>query len=53
MAIKIYDGSGTNQITFVAAGSTDNVLQVSKYLAFGEYRDGDDLVVPYLMAVTI
>ena len=46
MAIKIYDGSGTNQITFVAAGSTDNVLQVSNYLAFSEYRDGNDLVVP-------
>ena len=46
MAIKIYDGSGTNEITFVAAGSTDNVLQVSNYLAFGEYRDGDNLVVP-------
>jgi len=28
MAIKIYNGSGTNEITFVAAGSTDNVLQV-------------------------
>ncbi|MDA9011633.1 hypothetical protein N9J38_00805, partial [bacterium] len=46
MALKIYDGSGTNEITFVAEGSTDNVLQVSNYLAFGEYRDGSNLVVP-------
>ena len=46
MATKAYDGTGTIQISFVSSDATDNVLQVSKNLAFGEYRDGDDLVVP-------
>ena len=46
MATKTYDGTGTIQISFVSSDATDNVLQVSKHLAFGEYRDGDDLVVP-------
>jgi Ca2+-binding RTX toxin-like protein len=46
MAVKTYDGTGTFQLSFVASDATDNVLQVSNNLAFGEYRDGDDLVVP-------
>ena len=45
MATKAYDGIGTIQISFVSSNASDNVLHVSNYLAFGEYRDGDDLVV--------
>ena len=45
MAARIFDGTGTNQISFVASDANDNVLQVSNNLAFGEYPDSDDLVV--------
>jgi Ca2+-binding RTX toxin-like protein len=45
VATKAYDGTGKIQISFVSSNASDNVLHVSNYLAFGEYRDGDDLVV--------
>ncbi|MDA8817866.1 hypothetical protein N9N27_03640, partial [Planktomarina sp.] len=45
MVTKIYDGSTTQQLTFDASSSTENILQVSNITGWSEYRDGDDLVL--------
>ena len=45
MVTKTYDGSTTQQLTFDASSSTENILQVSNHTGWSEYRDGDDLVL--------
>ena len=45
MSVKVYDGSSTFNLSFISSVSSDNILQVSNYLGWSEYRDGDNLVV--------
>ena len=45
MVTKTYDGSTTQQLTFDASSSTENILQVGNHTGWSEYRDGDDLVL--------
>ena len=45
MATKVYDGTGTAQLSFVASDVQDNILQISNHKGWSEYRDGSDLVI--------
>ena len=45
MATKIYDGSTTKQLLFDASYGTENILKVSNFTGFSEYRNGKDLII--------